>query len=77
MQAPIYVSKEIVFTDAIRIGYGMGRVRNKKTIYDILLDRYYIVTLLCANFAAIDFVNEILQDRTPLHICLSYKLNFT
>ncbi|XP_027907425.1 bifunctional nuclease 2 isoform X2 [Vigna unguiculata] len=37
-KAPIYVSKEIVFTDAIRIGYGMGRVRNKKTIYDILLD---------------------------------------
>ncbi|RDX95574.1 Bifunctional nuclease 2 [Mucuna pruriens] len=37
-KAPIYVSKEIVFTDAIRIGYGMGRVRNKKAIYDVLLD---------------------------------------
>ncbi|KAK7367240.1 hypothetical protein VNO80_09249 [Phaseolus coccineus] len=37
-KAPIYVSKQIVFTDAIRIGYGMGRVRNKKAIYDVLLD---------------------------------------
>lgn len=37
-KAPIYVSKQIVFTDAIRIGYGMGRVRNNKTIYDVLLD---------------------------------------
>ncbi|XP_017408451.1 bifunctional nuclease 2 isoform X2 [Vigna angularis] len=37
-KAPIYVSKEIVFTDAIRIGYGMGRVRNKKAVYDVLLD---------------------------------------
>jgi len=45
LQAPIYVSKQIVFTDAIRIGYGMGRVRNQKAIYDVLLDRYYIVTL--------------------------------
>ena len=48
MQAAIYVSKEIVFTDAIRIGYGMGGVCNKKTIYDVLLDRYCIVIdLLC------------------------------
>ncbi|XP_020217171.1 bifunctional nuclease 2 [Cajanus cajan] len=37
-KAPIYVSKEIVFTDAIRIGYGMSRVQNKKAIYDVLLD---------------------------------------
>ncbi|XP_058777735.1 bifunctional nuclease 2 isoform X2 [Vicia villosa] len=37
-KAPIYVSKEIVFTDAIRLGYGMGRVQNKKAIYDVLLD---------------------------------------
>lgn len=43
VQAPIYVSKEIVFTDAIRLGYGMGRVHNKKAIYDVLLDRYCIV----------------------------------
>lgn len=49
MQAPIYVSKQIVFTDAIRIGYGMGRVRNKKAIYDVLLDRYYIVPLFMPN----------------------------
>lgn len=37
-KAPIYVSKEIVFTDAIRLGYGMSRVHNKKAIYDVLLD---------------------------------------
>ncbi|KAK7406877.1 hypothetical protein VNO78_08512 [Psophocarpus tetragonolobus] len=37
-KAPIYVSKQIVFTDAIRIGYGMSRVHNKKAIYDVLLD---------------------------------------
>ncbi|XP_027360820.1 bifunctional nuclease 2 isoform X2 [Abrus precatorius] len=37
-KAPIYVSKQIVFTDAIRLGYGMGRVHNKKAIYDVLLD---------------------------------------
>ncbi|XP_061346091.1 bifunctional nuclease 2 isoform X2 [Gastrolobium bilobum] len=37
-KAPIYVSKQIVFTDAIRLGYGMGRVPNKKAIYDVLLD---------------------------------------
>ena len=48
MQAPIYVSKEIVFTDAIRLGYGMGRVHNKKAIYDVLLDRYCIVIVLHA-----------------------------
>ncbi|CAI8588527.1 unnamed protein product [Vicia faba] len=37
-KAPIYVSKEIVFTDAIRLSYGLGRVQNKKAIYDVLLD---------------------------------------
>ncbi|KAE9612925.1 putative UVR domain, bifunctional nuclease domain-containing protein [Lupinus albus] len=37
-KAPIYVSKHIVLTDAIRLGYGMGRARNKKPIYDVLLD---------------------------------------
>jgi hypothetical protein len=40
MQAPIYISKQIVLTDAIRIGYGVGRVRNSKPIYDVSLDRY-------------------------------------
>ncbi|XP_028774533.1 bifunctional nuclease 2 isoform X2 [Neltuma alba] len=37
-KAPIYVSKQIVLTDAIRLGYGMGRVRNRKSPYDVLLD---------------------------------------
>ncbi|KAI4314701.1 hypothetical protein L6164_027584 [Bauhinia variegata] len=37
-KAPIYVSKQIVLTDAIRVGYGMGRVRDKKPTYDVLLD---------------------------------------
>ncbi|KAA3474518.1 bifunctional nuclease 2-like isoform X2 [Gossypium australe] len=38
MQAPIYVNKQIVLADAIRIGYGMGRVRDKKSTYDVSLD---------------------------------------
>ncbi|KAF7829012.1 bifunctional nuclease 2 isoform X1 [Senna tora] len=37
-KAPIYVSKQVVLSDAIRIGYGMGRVRNTKSSYDVLLD---------------------------------------
>lgn len=43
MQAPIYVSKQIVLTDAIKLNYGMGRVRNTKSTYDVLLDRYYVI----------------------------------
>ncbi|KAG5245472.1 hypothetical protein OIU76_002403 [Salix suchowensis] len=37
-KAPIYISKQIVLTDAIRIGYGVGRARNSKPIYDVFLD---------------------------------------
>ncbi|XP_022751514.1 bifunctional nuclease 2-like isoform X3 [Durio zibethinus] len=37
-KAPIYVNKQIVLTDAIRIGYEMGRVRDTKSTYDVLLD---------------------------------------
>ncbi|KAK8716851.1 hypothetical protein V6N13_044146 [Hibiscus sabdariffa] len=37
-KAPIYVSKQIFLEDAIRIGYGMGRVRDTKSTYDVLLD---------------------------------------
>lgn len=37
-KAPIYVNKQIVLEDAIKIGHGMGRVRDTKTIYDVLLD---------------------------------------
>ncbi|KAJ4841621.1 hypothetical protein Tsubulata_004915 [Turnera subulata] len=38
-EVPIYVSKQIVSTDAIRIGYGMmGTQRDMKSIYDVSLD---------------------------------------
>ncbi|KAJ9146910.1 hypothetical protein P3X46_029124 [Hevea brasiliensis] len=37
-KAPIHVRKQIVFTDAIRISYGMGRVHDRKTTYDVSLD---------------------------------------
>lgn len=50
MQAPIYISKQIVLTDAIRIGYGVGRGRNSKPIYDVSLDRYLaMLAYLCPN----------------------------
>lgn len=54
-KAPIYVSKEIVFTDAIRLGYGMGRVHNKKAIYDVLLD------------SAIDGPDSVAQELSMMH----------
>lgn len=37
-QAPIYVNKKIVLTDCIRLGYGTGRPRDTKSIYDVMLD---------------------------------------
>ncbi|KAE8709477.1 hypothetical protein F3Y22_tig00110330pilonHSYRG00007 [Hibiscus syriacus] len=37
-KAPIYVSKQIFLEDAIRIGYGMCRVCDRKSTYDVLLD---------------------------------------
>lgn len=37
-RAPIYVNKQIVFTDGIRIAYGMGRMPDAKSIYDVSLD---------------------------------------
>lgn len=40
VQAPIFVSRQIVLADAIKIGYGMRRTRNNKSIYDVSLDRY-------------------------------------
>lgn len=39
MQAPIFVNKQIVLTDATRIGYGMDRSSRIKSTYDVLLDR--------------------------------------
>ncbi|XP_022971524.1 bifunctional nuclease 2-like [Cucurbita maxima] len=35
---PVLVSKQIVYEDAIRVSYGFGRVRERKSCYDILLD---------------------------------------
>ncbi|GMH14924.1 hypothetical protein Nepgr_016765 [Nepenthes gracilis] len=37
-KAPIYVNKQIVLTDAIRISYGSGRLHNTRPIYDVSLD---------------------------------------
>ncbi|XP_021819503.1 bifunctional nuclease 2 isoform X3 [Prunus avium] len=37
-KVPIYVNKRIVLTDAVRISYGMGRVRDTKSAYDVSLD---------------------------------------
>ncbi|KAK4583811.1 hypothetical protein RGQ29_021796 [Quercus rubra] len=37
-QAPIFVSRQIVLEDAIKIGYGMGRTRDSKATYDVSLD---------------------------------------
>nr|POE97226.1 mediator of rna polymerase ii transcription subunit 33a [Quercus suber] len=38
-KAPIFVSRQIVLEDAIKIGYGMGRKRDTKSTYDVSLDR--------------------------------------
>ncbi|KAL4582789.1 hypothetical protein LXL04_007348 [Taraxacum kok-saghyz] len=37
-KAPIYVSKQIVLTDAVKIVYGVNKLRNKKPTYDVFLD---------------------------------------
>lgn len=37
-KVPIYVNKQIILTDAIRIVYGMGRARDTKSVYDVVLD---------------------------------------
>nr|XP_043617236.1 bifunctional nuclease 1 [Erigeron canadensis] len=37
-RAPIYVSKQIVLTDAIKIVYKTGKLRDRKPVYDVLLD---------------------------------------
>ncbi|KAL7255613.1 hypothetical protein ACSBR1_009699 [Camellia fascicularis] len=44
-RAPIYVNKQIVFTDGIRIAYGMGRMPDAKSIYDVSLDRCWFCIL--------------------------------
>ncbi|KAA0052933.1 bifunctional nuclease 2 isoform X1 [Cucumis melo var. makuwa] len=35
---PVLVSKQIVFEDAIRVSYGFGRVHERKSCFDVLLD---------------------------------------
>nr|GEV42603.1 bifunctional nuclease 2 [Tanacetum cinerariifolium] len=37
-RAPIYVSKQIVLTDAIKIVYEKSKLSNRKPVYDVLLD---------------------------------------
>ncbi|PKI74436.1 hypothetical protein CRG98_005200 [Punica granatum] len=37
-QVPVYVNKQIVLTDAIRIGYGADRSRDARPVYDVSLD---------------------------------------
>ncbi|XAR73723.1 hypothetical protein NMG60_11007793 [Bertholletia excelsa] len=37
-RAPIYVNKQIVLMDGIRIAYGTGRIRDAKPVYDVSLD---------------------------------------
>ncbi|KAF8043389.1 hypothetical protein BT93_A1656 [Corymbia citriodora subsp. variegata] len=37
-KVPIYVNKQIVLRDAIRFGYGTKRMRDRKPVYDVLLD---------------------------------------
>ncbi|CAN0918905.1 Bifunctional nuclease 2 [Linum grandiflorum] len=39
-KAPIYVRRQIVISDAIKIGHGMGRPRDSRPAYDVSLDRY-------------------------------------
>ncbi|XP_022923551.1 bifunctional nuclease 2-like [Cucurbita moschata] len=35
---PVLVSKQIVYEDAIRVSFGFGRVRKRKSCFDVLLD---------------------------------------
>ncbi|XP_039161628.1 bifunctional nuclease 2 isoform X2 [Eucalyptus grandis] len=37
-KVPIYVNKQIVLRDAIGFSYGTGRTRDRKPVYDVLLD---------------------------------------
>lgn len=39
-QVPIYVNKQIVLTDAVKIVYGSRRGTDSKIAYDVYLDRY-------------------------------------
>lgn len=45
MQIPVLVSKQIVYEDAIKVSYGFGRVHERKSCFDVLLDRYHELTV--------------------------------
>ena len=53
LQVPIYVNKQIILTDAIRIVYGVGRARDTKSVYDVVLDRY------CCACSGLVFMSQI------------------
>lgn len=38
---PVYVNKQIVLTDAMKIGYGSDRTHDAKPVYDVTIDRYF------------------------------------
>ena len=46
LQAPIYVSKQVVLNDAIRISYRTGQVHGAKPCYDVQLDRYLLFCMM-------------------------------
>ncbi|XP_020978517.1 bifunctional nuclease 2 isoform X2 [Arachis ipaensis] len=63
-KAPIYVSKQIVLADAIRLGYGMGRAHNKRPTYDVVLD---------SAVDGPDLVAEELSMMNNMHIAIKQE----
>ncbi|RYQ81180.1 hypothetical protein Ahy_Scaffold1g107169 isoform A [Arachis hypogaea] len=63
-KAPIYVSKQIVLADAIRLGYGMGRAHNKRPTYDVVLD---------SAVDGPDLVAEELSMMNNMHIAIKHE----
>ena len=56
MRAPIYVNKQILLTDGIKLAYGMDRMRDAKSIYDASLDGYGFYLLQRPYFDYLSFV---------------------
>ncbi|MED6193808.1 hypothetical protein PIB30_022858 [Stylosanthes scabra] len=63
-KAPIYVSKQIVLADAIRLGYGMGGAHNKRPTYDVVLD---------SAVDGPDLVAEELSMMNSMHIAIKQE----
>ncbi|MED6185485.1 hypothetical protein PIB30_057450 [Stylosanthes scabra] len=63
-KAPIYVSKQIVLADAIRLGYGMGGAHNKRPTYDVVLD---------SAVDGQDLVAEELSMMNNMHIAIKQE----